>query len=584
MIDHSRESLIERAARNLLKRATLAAKSPIEFFSLVVREETTQTRVECLPFQRLVYKFVQHFDRCVIRMPVGFSKTYTMAALSMWLLGNDCTTRGAIISASQSQAQKPLAMVRNYIEHNPELKLVFPKLRKSTRDGDPWTQNKITIERPPGIRDASLSAVGFQGKLPGARLNWILVDDILTEENAKTEEQRQSVLDWFNSTVLSRRDIRGTKIVVANSPWHPEDLTYRLEKAGWPTLTIDIDGNIRFSNTCATDMVDGAELPLEGEFDCDDIRPSHIEFPTDENGNPVYASNTRGKAYRLTAHDNPVYDPDQSSLPVAERNSFYDTFDVVPLWPERYGVAEIAKLKHEWRSAMHEYNRMYRCICRDDSSGKVKLAWIENCKAKARELDVFNYASTWDPSTQGATYTGVDLGVGKKRKNDRTSIFTFAVLPDGTRRILRIDSGRYDGAVIIDKISEHYEMFGSIIRVETNAAQDFLRQWAKEKNRNLPIRGAFTGKNKHDRAHGVESIFIEIENGNWLIPNDAQGGVTEETQRWIDSMLYYDQTKHTGDELMSSWLAREQARHSGAFNRKTAGSSKVPGIVSIRSR
>jgi hypothetical protein len=562
-----RDWIADVAQKMALFKIGKARQNPRSFFSFVIREETTQARVKCLPHQEVVYKFVEHFDRCVIRMPVGFSKTYTMAALSMFLIGNDVTTRGAIISASAGQAQKPVAMCRDYIEHNPELRAVFPKLRPSPREGDPWTQSKITVDRPPGIRDPSLSAIGYKGKLPGSRLNWILVDDILTEENTNTEEQRKAVNKWFSSTVLSRRDIKGTKIVVTNTPWHPADLTYTLEKAGWPTLTMDIDGNIYFTNTCKEDLVEFAELPYEGEFDCDEIRPSHVDFPTDdETGELQPLEDTKDKAFRLTAHDIAKWDPDKEHLPEEKRQGeFVDKYDVVPLWPERYGQPQIGKLKHDYRSAMHEYNQLYRCVCRDDASARVKVSWVEACKDKARAADIYTFTSKWDPLRQGATFTGIDLGIGKKSKNDRTSIFTFSVLPTQERRLLRLDSGRWYGNEVLDLIQDHHNKYNSVMAVETNAAQDLLRQWALERNISLPIRAFYTGKNKLSKKHGVESIFLEIENGAWLLPNDHMARCSESTQRLIDAMLYYDPDKHTGDELMAMWIARELARMTGSL-------------------
>lgn len=583
---------VKRLMRIIVAKAKRARSNPRDFFSFVMREETTKVRIKCLPHQDVIFRFVEHFDRCVIRMPAGFSKTYTMAALSMFLLGRDPTTRGAIISAGQKQAEKVVGMVKDYIVESPELRLVFPDLQPSDRESDPWTQTKFVVKRPPGIRDPSLTAVGYRGKLPGARLNWVLVDDILTEENAGTEEQRTGVHRWFNTTVLSRRDVRGTKIVVANTPWHTDDITYRLEKAGWPTLTMDIEGNIYLTNTCSTDLVEGAELPPEGEFDCDEIRPSELHFV---GGLPL--SDTKGKPYRLTAHDAPEYNPHavvqervraitNGELDTAKRE-WLDALDEVPLWPERWNRAAIDQLKRDYRNAMHEYNQLYGMKCRDDATSKVKQAWIDKCKEKARKLNIHTYVSKWNPA-DGPTFTGVDLATGKKKSNGFTSIFTFAVTPDKHRRILKIDSGRYgEGSKIIDLISEHFENYHSIIRVETNAAQLFLKQWARERNLHLPLRGAVTGRNKLSKAHGVESIFIEVENAAWLIPNSMQGDCPEAVERWINSMLYYDANQHTGDELMASWLAREQARESGALRRGAKsgpGQGKSGGVASLNTR
>lgn len=555
--------------KQVLREAGKSRRNVRDFFSFVMREETTRDRINCLPFQIVAYKFVEHYKRCVIRMPVGTSKTFTMSALSMYLTGVSNTTRGVIISASQDQAKKPVGMCRDYIDSSAELRLAFPELRQSPRESDPWTQTKLVVNRPPGIRDPSLSAVGYHGKLPGSRLSWILVDDILTEENTSTAEQRDAVAKWFSSTVLTRRDVKGARIVVTNTPWHPDDLTYRLEKAGWPTLTIDIEGNIYFSNA--------------DDFDCDDIRVS--DQMLDEDGELLPTLKPEEIAHRLTAHDHPKYCPELQHLPEEERvhamSEWRDVDDRVPLWPERYGREEIDALKKEYALAMHEYYQAYMCRCRDDEAARVKVEWIDRCKAKAREQSIFTFTSKWD---KGGAFTGVDLGVGRNKKNDRTSIFTFAVLDDGMKRLLRLDSGRWAGKTIIDLIIEHHEAYNSITRVETNAAQDYLRQWALEQNKTLPVRGMPTGKNKHHKQHGVESIFVEIENGTWLIPNMPDGTVVEAVQRWIDAMLYYDAKKHTGDELMSAWLAREQARDSGFLRTKGRRKSDGPlgGIIGSR--
>lgn len=546
-----RRELVESAQENLFRLAGAARADLPSFFSFVIREEVTRKRIECLPMQRVIFRFVEHFERCVLRMPPGFGKTYAMAAFCLRRIGIEPTTRGVVISASQAQSQKVVSMVSDYIETSHELHLVYPGLRPSPRESDPWTQTQITVDRPPGIRDPSLSAVGLHGKLPGARLNWILIDDLLTEENTATAELCQVTNRWVGSTVLSRRDIRGTKIITTNTSWHPKDLTYTLEKAGWPTLSIDIYGDIVFKNTCADDMTDGLPPPLEGDFDTDDIRPSDV--------NP--------KSHRLTAHDHPRYNPAGPQ----DGGEWRDKQDVVPIWPERYGVDEIAKLKKDYVSDPKQFDQLYRNRPRGESS-KVKEDWFEKCKRAAREAGIYDYATEWD-TNDGPTFTGVDIGVGEKPGHDRTAIFTFALLPDMRRRILRIDSGNWLGNTTIELLGLHHAAFHSIIRVENNAAQDFLRQWALQMNVSLPLRGAPTGRNKWSRDHGIESVLIEVDNGAWLVPNDASGSVHEAVQRWADGIDDYDPTKHTSDELLACWLAREQARASGFI--RTADRDKI---------
>jgi len=503
----------------LLRRAAEGRRDPSAFFSFVMREEHGERRrIKATPHQRVLFSFVSHHDRCVVRMPPGFSKTYCMSALSMQLLGQDNTARGAVISSTQEQASKVVGIVRDYIgkpDQFPELRLVFPELRPSTDVHDPWTQVKLCVARPAGIRDPSLCAVGYGGALPGSRLSWILVDDILDEENTRTPHGRRAVKRWFDTTVLSRRDVRGSKIVVTNTAWHPDDLTYALEASGWPTLTMTAEGDIEVSNA-------------DPGWDTPDIRPSRKP----------------GEVYRLAAHDVGEVDADEA----------------VPLWPTRFSADVLAEIKSSMPA--FEYAQLYKIRPRSDEDARCKREWIERCKARAREAGVFGLVPKYDG--EDATFTGVDLAVGQTDEHARTSFFTFRVMPNGVRVPLDIESGRWTGPEIVRRLADKTRRYNSIARVENNAAQEFLIQFALDQNAALLVRAHTTGRNKVHPEHGVEALFVEIENGAWLIPNDPSGNCPEPVQEWIDAMLYYKPPPaHTEDVLMACWFAREEARECG---------------------
>ena len=96
----------------LLTEANEARHDVKKLFSFVMKEEHTGRPVRCMPHQRVLFDFIDAHPMCVVRMPVGSSKTFCMATKTLQLLGNDPTARGAIISATQGQAGKPLGMVR----------------------------------------------------------------------------------------------------------------------------------------------------------------------------------------------------------------------------------------------------------------------------------------------------------------------------------------------------------------------------------------------------------------------------------------------------------------------------------------
>ena len=579
--------------RAVLRRAEAARRDPAKFFTFSMREERTQARIQSASHQRVLFSFVQHYPWCVIRMPAGSSKTFCIAALTLWLLGLDPTERGAIISASEGQAAKPFSMVQDYLadEHNayPEMHLTFPGLRPSSRHKDKWTETRLVVERPPGIRDASLAATGIDGQLQGSRLSWILVDDVLSEENTATPAQRAKVNRLFFSKVLSRKDIEKSRIVVTNTPWHPGDLTYALERAGWPTLTMSIEGDITIANA--------------PDWDTDELRCD------------PRSRNPANEGLRLSAHDNEDYgaplcrrikggeivrasDAEIEQYRRGERSDlfYFDIDGEIPLWPEKYPIEKIEELRDvTYADAPQTYNQLYRCLCRDDANAKCKVEWIERCKDNAISLGHHSFISEY--KGPNITVTGVDLAIGEDEKHDYTALFTFEVLPiiqvstdkgprtiKNARKILDIDYGRFAGKLLVEKIIDKVKRYNSCVRVETNAAQDFIRQWVLDVDTAIPVKAHTTGKNKTQRIIGVEGLFIELENGIWIIPCDPHTrAVPEPVRRWLDECLYYQPPPaHTGDLLMGAWLGRAQARALGAFDGERMGGGNVGAMIAAR--
>jgi hypothetical protein len=155
----------------------------------------------------------------------------------------------------------------------------------------------------------------------------------------------------------------------------------------------------------------------------------------------------------------------------------------------------------------------------------------------------------------------VDLAIGKQKKNDLTVLFTIAIEEDHSRRVLNIESGRWTGPEIVDRILETADAYHSTIAVETNGAQKFVQDFAIEKRRDLRIVAHSTqSTNKSNQDFGVEGIFAELQNGGWVIPCSEDGRCDPEIQSWIDECLYYQPQAHSGDRLMAGWIACEASR------------------------
>src|SRR5271157_4155351 len=154
-----------RLARDaILAKARRALTDPVDFFELVLRDESTNRHVTVPPHQRVLLDFVTHpaHDKAVVIMPVGTGKTATCTGLGLWMAARNPSLRGMFVSATQEQAKKPLMLVRQLLESSPELRLCAPGLLPSRRAGEPWSDTAITVDRPLGIRDPTFVARGIE--------------------------------------------------------------------------------------------------------------------------------------------------------------------------------------------------------------------------------------------------------------------------------------------------------------------------------------------------------------------------------------------------------------------------------------
>lgn len=522
--------------RKVMAMIELAAKqareAPAPFFNFVMRDEKGQ-RVQIAPHQDIALDFIMKHQRSVNIWPIGHSKTYLTAALTLWLLGREPMTRGAIISATQEQAAKPLGMVSDYLINSHELRVVFPHLRPSTNKRDPWTQTAITVDRPRGIRDASLRAIGLDGAILGSRLDWIIIDDILSRENTATQDQRKKLIEWVDTSVFSRIEPGpDARVVVMNTPWHPEDLVHVLEQRGWACMRMSALGDIVVQD------------------DRDLIREAR------ENGRVYETWDHDGVRWRDKRKKHELTDP----LRLVAHDP--DPLNIKPLWPERFPPAELERRRR--RTVAPEWNRNYLCIARSDDEAMCKQEYIEACKVAARKAGVFGLVHEWK---QGhLVFTGVDLAIKEGEHHDLTAFFTFAVLPSGHRQILDIETGRFQGPIIVKKIIDKVKRYGSVVIVENNGAQDYLRQFVLKEDASIPIRAHTTTSRKAHPEYGVASVFVEMANGAWLVPNTTHGDMHPEVEKFCNYCLNYVPEKHTADVLMAQYFARELAREWGVLS------------------
>lgn len=250
--------------------------------------------------------------------------------------------------------------------------------------------------------------------------------------------------------------------------------------------------------------------------------------------------------------------------------------------PEKFPLERIYAIRDEDQGPI-EFQRLYQLKARIDGEQRFRAEWIDRALQKGNQQVLCKDGLSRVPSGC-RTITGVDLGVKKKASSDPSAITTILEVPgageDVEYVLLNTQKGRWNAQEIMDHVREEQRLFNSKVFVESNGAQDFLIQLMNLKGSPIPIEPFNTGRNKYDPSYGVESLAGEMATGKWTIPSweGTKDSTEDEVRELVEEMLSYTTGNHTGDILMSLWIAREGAR----LSRKTTQAKVEFGRLRLR--
>lgn len=532
--------------RAIDRQAARARLSPAAFMGTVMREEQPLAGekaprvVRVAPHNRVVLDFIQSHPVWVLRAPPAHGKTSTIAAYALWRLGNSpgYSDRQMFLALAEKQSTKTLELWQQVVEDREGyfamLRVVFPGLVPDPLGA--WSRTQAVVRRPPGARDPSAQAIGVHTKFQGARSDFIVADDTLDGESTSTRDKRVDYNRWFLMSVVTRALSGEAQVGVSNVPWSADrdgpDLTYYLERdVRWPTLELDALGGVRTANT---------------DWTSPELRPARVP----EDGGR--------RCWRLTAHDEPVFDADEQ----------------VPLWPEQFPKERLERVRRTTSTSV--WDQQFRMLP-PRGGGKLGHEKVDRCKRLARALGwglVTKYDGPW------FVVAGVDVATGEKRGSDRSAIVVAALVPEvrlgpdlalaldlpevlrRCRRILHVESGHWSGDELGRRVVDAAQKFNCArVRVETNGAQKLLLSIVRNLDVSVPLVPHHTGENKHGVVTGVLAMLAEVEQGAWAIPaTETLAAESDALAEAIDGAVNYDPTKHTADETMAWWLAREGLR------------------------
>jgi predicted phage terminase large subunit-like protein len=161
--------------------------------------------------------------RLILNMPPRMLKSFlATVALPAFVLGLDPTAKFICISYSDELAKTHTRDFRRIIESD-WYRLIFPHVQAIK-----MTENEFATDMG-GTRYAT--SIG--ATLTGRGGDFIVIDDPLKPEEARSDKMRESVNEWFRSTLLSRLDDKQRSVlIVIMQRLHTNDLAGFIEAGG----------------------------------------------------------------------------------------------------------------------------------------------------------------------------------------------------------------------------------------------------------------------------------------------------------------------------------------------------------------
>lgn len=170
--------------------------------------------------------------RLILNLPPRSLKSFIVSvAWPAFLLGRDPTLRVVCVSYTEDLAREHARLFRILIESHLYRRL-FPSTRISPR--------KNTEAMVATTRNGFRFTTSIGGTLTGKGGDLIIIDDPIKAEGANSESERERVVEWYRSTLVSRlNDPAKGQIVVVMQRVHAFDLSgYLLEQNGWEVLAL----------------------------------------------------------------------------------------------------------------------------------------------------------------------------------------------------------------------------------------------------------------------------------------------------------------------------------------------------------
>lgn len=167
------------------------------------------------PFHQEPLPFIYRNRFVLIIWPRGHYKTTIWSeAYPIWRLWRENNIEIGLVSSALSQSEKTLENIQIRIENNEFLKDLVPRERSVT-----WNKSQLNT------KNNRCFIMPFNSSARGKHLDYLIMDDILREENLSQEQ----IKDYFWSIFFPEIHTRKGQLILAGTPMTTKDLFAELQ-------------------------------------------------------------------------------------------------------------------------------------------------------------------------------------------------------------------------------------------------------------------------------------------------------------------------------------------------------------------
>lgn len=176
-----------------------------------------------------------------ILSPPRHGKTELLMHFCIWLMMRNPNIRIIWITGVAGIGKNILKAIKSELEHNEKLQDDYlppgQSFKPGRQSGMAWGKEEIEIAiRKPGIKSPTLYVCGRNATLPSRDADFIVMDDVIDIDSARSDGQREALRQHYSASIASRKT-EDVALIQITSRVHPDDLAQDfLDSTEWESI------------------------------------------------------------------------------------------------------------------------------------------------------------------------------------------------------------------------------------------------------------------------------------------------------------------------------------------------------------